>query len=442
MLSPMSTATVLGLRIEQRNARLATIQDRLRSSLWVVPLLFLIVVVVVEQAALWLEEHNDVDGLPLVTFVDDASSASLVLTTIATSMLTCLGVVFPLTIVALQLASSQFSPRVMRTFVRDRITQATFAAFVATFVYALLVLREVNPGQDGAPDQVPSVAVGITIFWVWLSLFWFIVFVNHIVHSIRVVHIIESVTKDTLVAIEDNRPVRGAYIEIDAPDLTTPTAVVPFCGRGATIGGVETDRLVALATHHDAVFKLRMRVGDFVPTDNPLLEVYGGSAPDAEDVHRCLELGPERTMFQDVGFGFRQLVDIASRALSPAVNDPTTAVQVIDRLEDLLRHIAARPDPSGLYVDEAGRVRLVRPMPTFEELVDLAFTEIRLYGAGAMQVCRRLRTALVALDGCTPPEHHGVLSAHLDRLDRAIDAHFADPEDRALARTPERTGMG
>lgn len=438
----MSTATVLGLQVEQRDARLATVQDRLRSSLWLVPLVFLTVVVVVERVALRFDDSTDTAGLPLVTFVDDASSASLLLTTIASAMLTCLGVVFPLTIVALQLASSQFSPRVMRTFLRDRITQATFAAFVATFVYALLVLRHIHPGQGGSPDEVPALAVNITIGWVWLSLFWFIVFVNHIVHSIRVVHLIETVAAESRSAIEANRPQRAAYVEADAPDLTNPTAVVSFCGQSATIGGVETDRLIALATEGGSVFRLRMRVGDYVPTGSPLVEVFGGTPPDPHEVLRCFELGNERTMYQDVSFGLRQLVDIASRALSPAVNDPTTAVQVLDRLEDLLRRMADRPDPSGIYVDTSGVVRLVRPMPTFAELVDLAFTEIRLYGADAVQVCRRMRTALLALSNCASDDHATVIADHLARLDRAIDRSFADPDDRVLARTPERTGMG
>jgi len=438
----MSDAIVLGLPIEQRNARLASLAEVLRSSLWVIPVAFLVVVVALAQLLVTLDPDPGGRTWWLFSFSDDVDSATVVLTTIATSMLTLLAVVFPLTIVALQLASSQFSPRVMRRFVRDWITQATFGAFVATFVYALLVLRTIEPATVDAPAFVPDAAVSIAVIWVWLSLGWFVVFVHHIVQSIRVVNIIEAVAKETRQAIEQNAPLHFPYLDVERPELGEPDQIITFDEAAGTLDGMETDRLVRAATEADVVLVLRCRVGDYLPTGLPVIEVHGGRCTNTAHLLSAFEIGPERTMYQDVGFGFRQLVDIAAKALSPAVNDPTTATQVLDRIEDLLHDLGRRPMSPSIYLDQAGDVRMLRPRAAWDDYVLLSFTEIRRFGAESAQVCRRLSAVLTSLEQALPDERCAPLEAQRTLLRRSVERHFLDAEDRAVALTPNRQGLG
>lgn len=433
---------MLGLGVENADARWASLSDRLRMSLWFIPVMFVLFCVFLHQITLRIDLTSDLSNLPFVTFVDDVSTATTVLATIATSMLTFLGVVFSITIVALQLSSSQYSPRVLRTFLRDRITQCTLGAFVATFVFALLVLRNVDPGSLGQEAFIPGLSIDVTIGFVWLSLFWFVVFVHHTTQAIRAVNIIEAVARETRETMRLSFPSAGVYRQAVLPPLGEPTAVIAYHGPGVALGGVETDRLVHLARDRDAVFRFLPQVGDYLPDGQPLLEIHGGTPPTERDVMRCLEVGVERTMIQDVGFGFRQLVDIASRALSPAVNDPTTASQVIDRITDLLARLADCPDPTGVYVDEHDTVRLLRPREGWDAYVELAYTEIRHFGANSHQVCRRLAASLDDLIARVPPERVPALTRQRELLAASVARSFTDPAEFAVAATPDRQGMG
>ena len=435
---------------ELASARIAGWRERLRVSLWFVPGLMVAVVIALEQAAITIDRREGGGGIPLVTFVDDTDSATAVLPTISSSTLTFMGVVFSITIVALQLASSQFSPRVLRTFLSDRMTQVALGSFVATFVYALLVLRQVDPSADGEPF-VPGLAVFVAVVLVLFTVAVFIAFVHHIVHSIRVVEIIESVADETREAIEANLPAEDADpgLQVDGDDdalgLGPVTGMVKIGGAARVLAGIEVDRLVELARAHDATFVLTARVGDFLPGGVPVLRVHGGSTPDREDLERCLDLTDERTMYQDVRFGLRQLVDIAVKALSPGINDPTTAGQAVDRIVDLLRRIGRRPVSPNAYHDADGTLRLLRPQPSWDDIVHLGLTEIRLYGAGSIQVARRLSAAYEDLEATVAdrfPERVRVLHEERDRLVEGVARSFEDPADQALALRPDRIGLG
>lgn len=433
---------MLGMGVENADARWTSLLDRLRGSLWFIPALFVLICVFLEPIVLRIDQTTDVSRWPIVAFVDDVGTASTVLATIATSMLTFLGVVFSITIVALQLSSSQYSPRVLRTFLRDRVTQCTLGAFVATFVFALLVLRNVDPPHDGQPAFIPGTAIALTISMVWLSLLWFVIFVHHTTQAIRAVNIIESVAHETRETMAASFPAEGVYRQATMPALGEPDALVTYQGPGVALGGVETDRLVHLARRHGAVFRFLPQVGDYLPDGQPILAVHGGTTPSRHDVMRCLEVGRERTMIQDVGFGFRQLVDIASRSLSPAINDPTTASQVIDRLVDLLGRLAVCPDPTGIYVDETDTVRLLRPREGWDAYVELAFTEIRHYGARSHQVCRRLAAAFDDLIARVPADRVPALVHQRELLEASLARSFPDPGDLAIASVADRQGMG
>jgi uncharacterized membrane protein len=213
--------------------------------------------------------------------------------------------------------------------------------------------------------------------------------------------------------------------------------------HAGAIQAVHIRGLLAQAERHDCILVLTSGVGDFVSPNSPVVEVYGTSAPPAEALRGCLALGIERTIEQDPGFAVRILVDIAIRALSPAVNDPTTAVQVLNHLESLLGTLSTVPLPGTFTLtDAAGRRRVVLPGRRWEDYLTLALTEIREYGATSPQVCRRLHALLDSLGSTVPPHREAAVAQQRSLLDVSIDRSFADPQARALARQSDRQGIG
>jgi uncharacterized membrane protein len=213
------------------------------------------------------------------------------------------------------------------------------------------------------------------------------------------------------------------------------------------VTSVDDGRLTELARDAHAIFQVVPMVGDFVPNGAPLLRVWlRGTAPDhdslASQLEAAVQVGPERTMTQDAAFGFRQLVDIAERALSPGVNDPTTAVQAIDELHDLLRRLATRAIPSPVRVDEEGSLLFLLPRPSWGEYVALAVDEIRQYGSGSIQVARRLRYLLLDLEGVAPAPRREPIARQLRLLDAGLATDFALQEDRQAASQPSPSGQG
>ncbi|HZJ27926.1 MAG TPA: DUF2254 domain-containing protein [Acidimicrobiia bacterium] len=420
--------------------RLAHIREWLRTGLWFVPGLFVLGAISVAIATLTLDRHLHDPGW--LAFGGGATSAELILATIATSMMTFTGLVFTITIVALQLASSQFSPRVLRAFLRDRGSQVPLGIFAATFVYALVVLREVRTGAVGAPF-VPGISIAMAFALVLISLGAFIYYVNHIAQSIRAVNILEAVAHETRAAIDENYPpLPSTERSVHAAEQGPCDQVVVLEQTGGVLDGIEIESLVGLATRHDCLIRMLPAVGDFVAQGAPIFEVYGSDAIAARDFLVHVDVGRERTMYQDPAFGFRQLVDIAEKALSPAINDPTTAVEAIDRLHDLLLRLAPRPDPSGHHTDDAGHLRFLRRVIGWETFVTLAFEEIRQYGAASVQVQRRLRASVHALLDVVTPERRPPLERQMRLLERSVALHFPDPEEHQLAIGSDDAGMG
>ena len=324
--------------------RLFHLREYLRSSLWFIPVLCVLVAIALATALGMLDSRVNVGWIERYTFRGDAENARTFLATISSSMITFTGLVFTITIVVLQLASQQFSPRVLRTFLRDRHTQLSLGVFVATFTYSLAVLREIR-AEDGGAVFVPNISISAAFLTVLVSLGFFVWYIHHISQAIRIGNIAESIARETDEAI-------GHIYDHDVVDQLVaapagqPERTLEAPGRGV-VQAVDRDGLVALARRAGCVFTVVPAVGDFVPAGSPLLKVHGGRPVDDREAVEHVALGIERTMEQDPAFGFRQLVDIAQKALSPAVNDPTTAVQAIDLMHDLLRKIAARPFPSG-----------------------------------------------------------------------------------------------
>ncbi len=417
----------------------ARLNDRLRTGLWFLPSLLVSASVGLAVALPALDGRVEA---PAIT--TDPDTARLLLATVATATVTFAGLVFSITIVALQLTSSQFSPRVLRQFLRDRQSQVALGVFAGVFLYDLLVLARVETGPE---PFVPNLSVDVAMVSSAVAVFTFIGFVNHITQSIRVVRIIETVADETR---RTARTVARSGADDPEPnDVLQPLMLVGTVVHqsiGAVLQDVGTTTLARVARDLDVVIRVVPEVGDYVPEGHPVLEAWSSRRETIElgcaVVDDALGFGPERTMTSDLAFGYRQLADIGAKALSPALNDPTTAVQCIDRLHDLLRTEAQRPDVARVHCDTAGDIRVVHPAIGWHELVNLSFDEIRMYGAGSLQVVRRIRAALEDLVTVAPSQYEPALREYFELLDRTVRRSFDDAVDRAHAGIADEQGLG
>jgi len=256
----------------------------------------------------------------------------------------------------------------------------------------------------------------------------------------RVTYIVQAVFNETLGAARTSFAQASEYREAELPESRPVTGRIAFERRDAALNGIDAHRLVELASAHDCVLRLRMPVGTYLCHGQDVFEVLGGTSPEPAEILKTMNCSPARTLYQDPSYGVRQLVDIAIRALSPAVNDPTTAVQSLDRLHGILRAVAGRPDPSGCYLDLSGAVRFMEPVAGWDRLVELAFTEIGLYGSGSPQVTRKLFAIFDDLDGRVPADRRLSLGALRAWLRAEVARRPRLPGDMALA--PDPLGLG
>jgi uncharacterized membrane protein len=400
---------------------------------WVLPLLCAVIAAALGVGMTTLDALLGTSFTLPWLFAGGPEGARALLSAIITSMISFTGLVFSITIVVLQLTSSQFSPRVLRTFVRDWFNQLALGVFVATFVYALVVLRTVRGTSEFDPF-VPQIATTLAFGFVLASVVVFLGYIHHIAQSIRVATIIARIGRDARALLERHHPP-------DAPPTVpvrlpiAPVHRVP-AERPGVVQCVDDDALSAVAEDHDATIRVLRAVGEFVPAGAPLLDVYAEQPLPRRPLLAAIRLDTERSLDQDVGFGLRQLVDIAERALSPGVNDPTTAVQVVDQLHDLLRRLATRPLRPRRTVTSEGRLIVEVPEPDFAEYLALAVEEIARWGADDDRVLRRLGVMLDDLHDAARPEHRPALQRALaryggDRPERGSEEPLA-PSDIGL----------
>lgn len=430
----------------RRPRALSPLREHLRDTFWFAPTAAMVGVFVVWLAAQELDaalvrslqDDGDYDTLAeLLRFADDAKT---VVSAVGSAMMTFIGVVFSISLVAVQMASGQFTPRVVRLFVRSRITKATFAVFLATFVLTLLVLTSYDSNADPRTAvSVPLVQSVLTLVMVALSLLLFVMYVNATLRLMRVSHVIARIAAESFrVAALMPVPADGGEV----PGLGPATAWVAHDGQAGVLRDVHVARLVRVARKHGVVLRLVPRIGDFLVPGTPVLAVHGGAAPSRRALRYALSVGVERTFHQDLAFGLRQLSDIGLRALSPAVNDPTTAVQALDRVVQILATLSRRPLDAVPHRDRRGTVRLVQPVPGWTELVDLGFAEVRACAVGSPQVTRRLLAGLDDLLLLVPPERRAPLLRHRELLRQAVERTAPTPADRAFALRPDRQGIG
>lgn len=390
--------------------RLRQARDHVRSSLWVAPAVAVIVAVAAAFLLIRADRALAQGRQGWFLFDGGPESARELLSTITSSMLTFTALVFSITVLVLQLASNQFSPRVIRTFLSEPVTKWAMSLFVGTFVYAMVVLSQVRT----QPVFVPAIATWFALLMVLASVGLFIRYIHRMAHSIRAITVISKIASEARAGIEDMYPepiADPAPPEAGLP-ASPPDRTFTHDGDPGVLAFVDAERIVRLASDCDGIVELVPRIGEFVPTGAILFRVWG----HADIEVRCrsaVVIENERTMEQDPAFGFRQLVDIAVRALSPGVNDPTTAVQALDHLHDLIRRLTTRQFPSRGRADRHGVLRLFVARPSFEDFVRLAFEEIRSYGTSSVQVTRRLARALEDCASIAVAPRRDILNRHL-----------------------------
>jgi uncharacterized membrane protein len=405
--------------------------SKVHSSLWFIPVLCVLIGAMLSFTSIAIDEATNY-GLVSSSVTGGPDSALQILSTIAASMVSLAALVLTITRVVVQLAMGQFSPRIVQTFLRDRPSQIAVGLFIATFVHAMLTLREIRGSRT-----VPGLSIVVAYVLVVVSVVVLVLYIHHIGRSLRVSALIELVGSQTRTLLDRQYTVASdADAHADANVIAAPSSgVVTF---------IEHDHLVARAVAADCTLELVPPLGAFVPAGAPLFRVDGDpERVDRDDVVKCVRLGMERTLDQDIAFGLRMLVDMAERSLadSPFL-DPTTAVQAIDRLHDCLRQIGQRELPDGQYRDDRARVRLIVPVMDWDAYLHLAFDEIRIAGAGSPQISRRLTAALQDLETVVSGDRLAAVRRHRELLSDATNAAVGDAEELDFALRPDRQGIG
>jgi uncharacterized membrane protein len=364
----------------------------------------------------WVEEEFPRAGawVPAILFPShsDPQVAQVILGGIAASMMTVVSIVFAILLMTLTLASMQFSPRIIVSFSRDRVTQWTLGVFLGTFCYCLAAL----PAARSFPHPFAPVATVLgAMLLALVCVGWLLFFIHHISQAISVNHIVDRIAGETEVVIDDVMPWPHhpeLYLRQERPE-TLPEEIPLASEESGYIRYIDIRRLAALAREYHVRVRALRRVGHFVPAGIPLMMVSKGSRLDAAEAARLVEafdLGPTRTLQQDVEFGVLQIVDIALKAISPAVNDPTTAICCVDQLSRIMIRFAARQVPEEMLYDPPGAIRVSVGWMQFPRLLDAAFEQIRMYSKTDLAVSLRLLRALTDIATSTQdPEYRRIL---------------------------------
>ncbi len=417
--------------------------EALRTNLWLVPMIEVIAAIGLFMVTVRLDQavYNGHLRAPSWVISGSADAARQILTSIAASVITVVGIVFSITIVTLTLASTQFGPRMLRNFIRDRGTQLTLGTFVATFVYCVVALVSIGPGDRG--DFVPHISITTAFGLVLVNLAVLIYYINHIATQIQLPQVIAGIAKDLgqAVAVQSaDRPWKAAPKPDDAPSLDKLLTTIETSGaviRTPESGYLQFIRhrtLIRIATEADAVIRLPYRPGHFLVAGRELASVWPAEA--AERVARYLAqaqaTGPHRTLTQDVAFGVDQLVEIAIRALSPAINDTFTALTCIDWLGDCLCKIAPVWAPTQVHRDRIGNIRVISDQVSYERLVQRAFEKVRQAGRGMPAVMIRQLDALTTImEQTTDRQRAYVLMDQAVMIQRANVESVPEESDRA-----------
>ncbi len=418
--------------------RLLKLWDNLQSNFWFVPVMMAVAAILLASSSSAIDKMLPTSAVEAPggwVYTGGAEGASAVLQTIAGSMITVAGVVFSLTLVALSLASSQFGPRLLRNFMRDRTTQVTLGTFIATFLYCLLILRTIR--WDAEATFVPQFSVTLGVGLAIASLWVLIHFIHHVSVSIQADEIVARVGDDIEHGINRLFPQeigeeRPDAVRDDLPALCKEAPVVVPAPDDGYIQIIDAEALMDLAKQEELVLRIERLPGQYVIEGSPLVSAWPAERVEEHLMHRidsAFVVGTHRSTGQDLEFALYQLVEVALRALSPGINDPFTAVACVDRLASALCRLARRDMPSALRYDADGHLRVIAPIAGFRALLDAAFNQIRHSARTNAAVTQRLLEAigLVATVALRRADRHA-LQRHAHYLIRGAQEapHEAD----------------
>ncbi|HTX95772.1 MAG TPA: DUF2254 domain-containing protein [Mycobacterium sp.] len=419
-------------------------RDELRTNLWLVPSVLVAGALGLFGVTLRLDQaaYHGRFRPPAWVISGTADAARQILTSIAASVITVVGIVFSITIVTLTLASTQFGPRMLRNFIRDRGTQLTLGMFVATFVYCIAVLVSIGPGDHG--EFVPHISITTAFGLVLIDLAVLIYFINHIATQIQLPQVIASIAKDLAKAVavqsEDQQRFATEQPPPQGPSLHELLARIETSGgvirtpKSGYLQFIRHQSLVRVATEANAVIRLPYRPGHFLVEGRELASVWPSTTAEqvADYLAHAQATGPHRTLTQDVAFGVDQLVEIALRALSPAVNDTFTALTCIDWLGDCLCKIAPVWSPTQVHRDQHGFIRVISDQVSYERLVQRAFEKIRQASRGMPAVMiRQLEALTTIMEQTSDPQRVHVLMDQAVMIQRANLESVPEESDRA-----------
>ena len=410
------------------------IQLYVRNSIWIYPsfaiVAGLITVSLLSRFERFLGWHSNLDP----------ETARTVMATVASSLLTLVVLVSSAMLLVVQLASAQLTPRIIAFVYRNNTRKLLLSLFVFTFTFSVGVLVRIE-------DSVPLLSGYFAAYGFLLNLALMLYFIDGVGKTLRPSSVLRAVGlsgREVIAAVYPRR--------LDEQEALSPEPIAALDGKpdriilnsvGGSVLAFDLKGLVSLAEQSDCLIELIPQVGDFVAAGDPLFQIFKGGGDLSDEVLRkSVALGQERTLEQDPMFAFRIIVDIASKALSPAINDPTTAVLAIDQIHHLLREVGNRYLAEGRERDRAGRVRLVYRTPNWEDFLHLAVTEIRHYGRDSIQVVRRLRAMLENLIETLPARRTPPLRRELELLHQSSKRAFPDMDDQVLADIGDLQGMG
>jgi len=424
---------------------LRTVWYTVSESFWFIPALMVISSILLSFIMIYLDANvikiSWVKSLGWI-YENKPEGARALLSTVAGSMITVAGVVFSITIVALTLASSQYGPRLLGNFMRDRGNQIVLGTFIATFTYCLLILRTIRGGEDNS--FVPHFSVTLGVLFAILSISVLIYYIHHAATSIQASTVIDRVSKNLEYTIEQTFPEKIGEGRTDLPDWwNTPSELPPdfdedsnsiMTSHSGYLRSIDTNELLRFAEDNDLILKIHNHPGDFIVKDSPIVQVWPGSKVDKElkgKINNAFIIGIKRTSEQDVEFAIDQLVEIAVRSLSPGINDPFTAIMCIDNLSAALSKAVGRVIPSAFRYDKNNKLRVIAKPKTFDDLLNSAFNQIRQYGRTSVSVTIRLLESLIVIASNTNRDtDKASIRRHAEMIKRGSDEGLPEELDR------------
>jgi uncharacterized membrane protein len=407
---------------------------------WLIPILYTVASVVAGAILPRLEQAY----LPGYTHHMSVSAALAFFSSVGSGMMALTGIVFAIAFVAVQFSALAYSPRLVVMFADSPPIYHALGVFFATFTYSLAALIWTDRDGSGTVPFFSTLLVTALLIVSMLAFARLIRSVNNLqIHNVLAV--IGARGRTVISAMFPLLENGTSSIEAEPQiDLGLVTQTVSYSGPPRSIARYDIQALARMAQQVDAVVAIECGVGETLVADAAVFHVHGGSRPLPEHVMmRTIHLSTSRTFAQDPKYPIRLLVDIAIRALSPAISDPTTAVQAIDQIEDLLRRLSRRRLDAGYARDSSGLVRVVFPVPSWQDYLALSFDEIRQFGSTSVQVVRRLRAALVGLaDTIVATNRREAVLQYLDHLNRSVARSAFDDQDQAMALQEDRQGLG